>query len=91
MLCISLLDTEDEAITLANDTPFGLTNYARTHDKARARRVARQLRSGMVEMIGKFGGAGSSFGGMKPPGNRRESGVWGLEGFLEVKVVSDWG
>ena len=90
VLCISPFDTEEETIALANDTPYGLTNYVQTADKSRARRVARQLRSGMVEMNGKFGGAGSPFGGMKQSGNGREGGVWGLEEFLEVKAVSDW-
>ena len=90
VLCISPFDTEEETIALANDTPYGLTNYVQTADKSRARRVARQLRSGMVEMNGKFGGAGSPFGGMKHSGNGREGGVWGLEEFLEIKAVSDW-
>ena len=90
VLCISPFDTEEEAIVLANDTPYGLTNYIQTADKTRARRIARRLRSGMVEMNGKFGGAGSPFGGMKQSGNGREGGTWGLEEFLEVKAVSDW-
>ena len=90
VLCITPFDTEEEAIALANDTPYGLTNYVQTADKVRARRVARQLRSGMVEMNGKFGGAGSPFGGMKQSGNGREGGVWGLEEFPETKAVSDW-
>jgi aldehyde dehydrogenase (NAD+) len=91
VLCITPFDSEEEAITLANDTPYGLTNYVQTSHKARARRVARQLRSGMVEANGKFGGAGSPFGGMKQSGNGREGGAWGLEEFLEIKAVSDWG
>ena len=90
VLTMTPFDTEEEAIELANDTPYGLTNYVQTADKSRARRVARQLRSGMVEMNGKFGGAGSPFGGMKHSGNGREGGTWGLEEFLEVKAVSDW-
>ena len=90
VLVMTPFDTEEEAIALANDTPYGLTNYVQTADKTRARRVARGLRSGMVEMNGKFGGAGSPFGGMKQSGNGREGGVWGLEEFLEVKAVSDW-
>ena len=90
VLCITPFDSEEQAIALANDTPYGLTNYIQTTDKARARRVARMLKSGMVEMNGKFGGAGSPFGGMKQSGNGREGGVWGLEEFLEVKAVSDW-
>ena len=90
VLTMTPFDTEEEAIELANDTPYGLTNYVQTADKSRASRVARQLRSGMVEMNGKFGGAGSPFGGMKHSGNGREGGTWGLEEFLEVKAVSDW-
>jgi len=90
VLVMTPFDTEEEAIALANDTPYGLTNYVQTADKTRARRVARGLRSGMVEMNGKFGGAGSPFGGMKQSGNGREGGAWGLEEFLEVKAVSDW-
>ena len=90
VLVMTPFDTEEEAIALANDTPYGLTNYVQTADKTRARRVARGLRSGMVEMNGKFSGAGSPFGGMKQSGNGREGGAWGLEEFLEVKAVSDW-
>ena len=75
---------------IANDTPYGLTNYVQSQDGARRNRVARQLRSGMVEMNGQSRGAGAPFGGMKASGNGREGGVWGLEDFLEVKAVSGW-
>ena len=90
VLIMMPFDTEDEVVSMANDTVYGLTNYIQTQDKDCARRVARQMRSGMVEINGHFGGAGSPFGGMKQSGNGREGGVWGLEEFLEVKAVSDW-
>ena len=83
-------ETEAEAVQIANDTPYGLTNYVQTQDSARANRMARHLRSGMVEMNGQARGAGSPFGGMKQSGNGREGGVWGIEDFLEVKAVSGW-
>ncbi|MDQ2094858.1 aldehyde dehydrogenase family protein [Rhodalgimonas zhirmunskyi] len=83
-------DTEEEAIEIANDTPYGLTNYVQTQDGARLNRMARSLRSGMVEMNGQPRGAGSPFGGMKQSGNGREGGIFGIEDFLEVKAVSGW-
>ncbi len=83
-------ETEEEAIEIANDTPYGLTNYVQTQDPARANRLARQLRSGMVEMNGQSRGAGAPFGGMKQSGNGREGGLFGLEDFLEIKAVGGW-
>jgi aldehyde dehydrogenase (NAD+) len=90
VLSIIPFDTEEDAIRIANDTPYGLTNYLYSEDGEKRNRVARRLRSGMVEMNGQAGGAGSPFGGMKASGNGREGGVWGLEEFLEVKAVSGW-
>jgi aldehyde dehydrogenase (NAD+) len=90
VLSIIPFDTEEQAIAMANDTVYGLTNYIQTQDGAKANRVARQLRSGMVEMNGQPRGAGAPFGGMKQSGNGREGGVWGLEDVLEVKSVSGW-
>ena len=90
VLSIMPFDTEEEAIAIANDTAYGLTNYVQTTDNEKARRVARQLRSGMVEMNGQPRGAGSPFGGYGQSGNGREGGVWGLEEFLEVKSISGW-
>ena len=90
VLAIMPFDTEEEAIAIANDTPYGLTNYVQTTDPDRARRVARQLRSGMVEMNGLPRGAGAPFGGYGQSGNGREGGEWGIEEFLEVKSVSGW-
>ena len=91
VLSILPFETEEEAIEIANDTPYGLTNYVQSQDAEKRNRVARRLRSGMVEMNGRSRGAGSPFGGMKASGNGREGGVWGLEDFLEVKAVSGWG
>ncbi|MCB1027324.1 MAG: aldehyde dehydrogenase family protein [Microthrixaceae bacterium] len=90
VLSILPFDTEEEAVAIANDTVFGLTNYVQTTDVDKARRVARRLRSGMVEMNGRPRSAGSPFGGYGQSGNGREGGVWGLEEFLEVKAVSGW-
>lgn len=90
VLSIIPFEGEEEAIAIANDTPFGLTNYVQTQDGAKANRMARALRSGMVEMNGTSRGAGAPFGGYKQSGNGREGGVWGLEDFLEVKSVSGW-
>ena len=90
VLCMIPFDTEEQAIAIANDTVFGLTNYIQTQDSAKANRVARRLRSGMVQMNGTFRSAGAPFGGYKQSGNGREGGVWGLEDFLEVKSISGW-
>jgi len=90
VLSIIPFDTEEEAVHIANDTPYGLTNYVQSQDGARRNRLARQLRAGMVEMNGKSRGAGSPFGGVKASGRAREGGVWGIEEFLEVKAISGW-
>ncbi|SEH99274.1 aldehyde dehydrogenase family protein [Paracoccus alkenifer] len=90
VLSIIPFDTEDEAIAIANDTPYGLTNYVQTADGARRNRLARQLQSGMVEMNGTSRGRGSPFGGVKASGRAREGGVWGLEEFMDSKQISGW-
>ena len=90
VMCMIPFDTEEDALRIANDTPYGLTNYVQTADGARRNRLARGLRSGMVEMNYQGRGAGSPFGGMKASGRAREGGHWGLEEFLEVKAISGW-
>jgi aldehyde dehydrogenase (NAD+) len=90
VLSMMPFNTEAEAIAIANDTDYGLTNYVQTSDPERARRVARALRSGMVDMNGKGRGAGSPFGGMKQSGNGREGGEWGLDEFVEVRAIGGW-
>ncbi|MGP9803608.1 aldehyde dehydrogenase family protein [Paracoccus sp. NSM] len=90
VLSIIPFDSEEEAVRIANDTPYGLTNYVQSQDGARRNRVARQLRSGMVEMNGVSRGAGSAFGGVKMSGRAREGGVMGLEEFMDSKAISGW-
>jgi len=91
VLSIIPFDGEEEAVSIANDTPYGLTNYVQSQDDQRRNRVARRLRSGMVEMNGQPRGAGSPFGGVKASGRAREGGHLGIEEFLDVKSISGWG
>jgi aldehyde dehydrogenase (NAD+) len=88
VLSIIPFDTEEEAVALANDTVYGLTNYVQSSDDGKRMRVGRQLRSGMVETNGKGFAQGSPFGGYKQSGNGREGGAFGLHEFLEVKALS---
>lgn len=90
VLSMMPFDTEEEAIDIANDTPYGLTNYVQTEDGEKANRVARRLRSGMVDMNGQGRSSASPFGGYKQSGNGREGGQWGMDEFLEVKAIGGW-
>ncbi|SFV25814.1 aldehyde dehydrogenase family protein [Hyphomicrobium facile] len=83
-------DSEEEAVRIANDTPYGLTNYVQTKDAVRANQLALSLKAGMIEMNGKSRGAGSFFGGVKQSGRAREGGIWGIEEYLESKIISDY-
>ncbi|CAD0183893.1 3-succinoylsemialdehyde-pyridine dehydrogenase [Ruegeria sp. THAF57] len=90
VLAMMKFSDEAEAVQMANDTEFGLANYIQTSDAEKLKRVSRRLRSGMVEANGVRRGAEAPFGGMKQSGNGREGGTFGMEDFLEVKVVSGW-
>ncbi|RYH09065.1 aldehyde dehydrogenase family protein [Tropicimonas sp. IMCC6043] len=90
VLSMMPFDTEEEAVRIANDTVYGLTNYAQTQDPDRLRRLARSLQSGMVEFNGEDRSRGAPFGGIKQSGNGREGGLFGLEDFLEVKAVGGY-
>ena len=90
VLSVMPFDTEEEAIKIANDTPYGLTNYIQTQDKEKVKRVARKLRSGMVDVNGAGIAVDAPFGGFKHSGIGREAGEHGLEEFLEVKSVGGW-
>ena len=90
VLSVMSFETEEEAIQIANDTPYGLTNYIQTQDKEKVKRVARKLRSGMVDVNGAGIAVDAPFGGFKHSGIGREAGEHGLEEFLEVKSVGGW-
>ena len=90
VLSVMPFETEEEAIEIANDTPYGLTNYIQTKDKEKVKRVARKLRSGMVDVNGAGIAVDAPFGGFKHSGIGREAGKHGLEEFLEVKSVGGW-
>ena len=90
VLCMIPFETEADAVRIANDTPYGLTNYVQTQDGAKRNRMALALKSGMVQTNGKSRGAGAFFGGVKASGRAREGGLPGLEEFLETKAISGW-
>ncbi|MEM5582121.1 aldehyde dehydrogenase family protein [Roseibium sp. AS2] len=81
-------DTEEEAIQIANDTPYGLAAYLQTGDPVRAKRVSRKLRAGSVYINGAAPDWDAPFGGYKQSGNGREYGEFGLEDFLELKAIT---
>jgi len=88
VLTIIPFEDEDEAIQIANDTPYGLAAYLETEDSERAERVVKKLRAGQVHVNGSDCNYGSPFGGYKMSGLGREGGLYGLEDFTELKAVS---
>ena len=78
---------EDEAVKIANDTPYGLAGGVFSGDQERALRIARRMRTGMVDINGGRFNPLAPFGGYKQSGNGRELGEFGLEEFLEVKSL----
>jgi aldehyde dehydrogenase (NAD+) len=79
--------TEDEAVAIANDTPYGLHAYVLSGDATRARAVAARLQAGRVAINGAPHDPLAPFGGFKQSGLGREYGVYGLESFLETKAL----
>jgi aldehyde dehydrogenase (NAD+) len=87
VLSIMSYDTEDEAIEIANDTPFGLAGFVQSRNIDRARAVANRIRAGRVYLNGAPFDRSLPFGGYKQSGNGREFGVFGFEEYLEVKAI----
>ncbi|NYE24039.1 aldehyde dehydrogenase family protein [Pigmentiphaga litoralis] len=87
VLSILSYDTEDDAVAIANDTPFGLAGFVQCTDLQHARKVASRIRAGRVYLNGAPFDRSLPFGGYKQSGNGREFGVFGFEEYLEVKAI----
>ncbi|HIG68012.1 MAG TPA: aldehyde dehydrogenase family protein [Porticoccaceae bacterium] len=81
-------DTEEQAIEIANDTPYGLAAYFSTSSDERAQRVGGQLRAGMVSVNSASQDYAAPFGGYKQSGNGREWGEFGFDDYLEIKGIT---
>jgi aldehyde dehydrogenase (NAD+) len=91
VLSIIPYENEDDAVRIANDTPYGLSGYVTSNDLERARRVAKRIRSGNVHVNGAQPDFSGAFGGYKQSGNGREWGEAGLAEFLELKAIFGYG
>src|SRR5688572_8079243 len=87
VLAIIPYKDEEDAIRIANDSPYGLAGAVWSKDDARAQRVARRIRAGQVDVNGGAFNLNAPFGGFKQSGHGREAGVYGLEEFLEYKSL----
>ena len=83
-------DSEEEAIRIANDTPYGLAGYVQSGDMDHARLVAAKIRAGNIHINGASGGADIPFGGYKQSGNGREWGSHGFTDYLEIKAIEGY-
>ena len=87
VLSIISYEDENDAVRIANDSPYGLAGFVTSGDVERARRVAKRIRSGNVHINGARVDFGGCFGGYKQSGNGREWGEAGLQEFLELKAI----
>lgn len=78
---------EDEAVAIANASPFGLAGYVQSASLERSRAMGKRIRAGMVHLNGAGADPKAPFGGYRQSGNGREWGAFGLEEYLEVKAV----
>jgi acyl-CoA reductase-like NAD-dependent aldehyde dehydrogenase len=87
VLSIIAYKDEEEAVRIANDSPYGLAGAVWSGDEARAQKVARRIRAGQVDVNGGAFNMNAPFGGFKQSGHGREAGTYGLEEFLEYKSL----
>ena len=87
VLSIIAYQDEDEAVRIANDSPYGLAGAVWSKDEARAQAVARRIRAGQIDVNGGAFNMNAPFGGFKQSGHGREAGVYGLEEFLAYKSL----
>lgn len=88
VLSIIPFEDEDHAISIANNTPYGLAAYIQSYDDNRIERVSKRLRAGVINVNGHAGDYDVPFGGYKQSGNGREAGPMGLYEYLETKAVT---
>lgn len=87
VLCIIPYEDEDEAVRIANDSPYGLSGFVSSGNIDRARRLAKQVRTGNMHINSARIDFAASFGGYKHSGNGREWGEAGLNEYLELKAI----
>ena len=87
VLSIIPYDDEDDAVRIANDTVYGLSGGVWSGDPERAKKVAKRMRTGQVDVNGGSFNPVAPFGGYKQSGNGRELGRYGLEEYLQVKAM----
>jgi len=90
VLCIIPYENENDAVRIANDSPYGLSGYVSSGDPKKARKIAARLRTGNVHLNGCGTNIHAPFGGYKQSGNGREWGKHGFEEFLEIKAIMGW-
>ncbi|MDQ3260145.1 MAG: aldehyde dehydrogenase family protein, partial [Pseudomonadota bacterium] len=91
VISIMAFKDEDEAVKIANDTPYGLAGYVSAGSVEGARKVARRIRAGNINLNGVPNERTAPFGGYKQSGNGREWGKFGLDEYLEVKAIAGFG
>lgn len=90
VLSVIRFSDEQEAISIANDTTYGLAGYIFSRDAQRIDRIARELEAGMIGVNGKRPGFDAPFGGFKQSGIGREGGLWGLLEYMETKSIAPY-